>query len=103
MIDGLGKIHMSKVSRIGLVLNAAQPRIVGTAIDGLAIDMCLVARDSSRDGSAVDGYGLCDTVLALTIGRRENREDCMMMMMIVSDERILKMKQQQQLQQSQQK
>lgn len=65
MIDWLGEFQVSKVSWIGLVVQISQAWIVGTAIDGLAVDLSFVASDSSRNLASIDCNGLCNRVLSL--------------------------------------
>ena len=66
VIDGLGEFDVTKISRIRLVGNASQPRIIGAAIDGLSVKVRFVASDSGWYFAAIDGNGLRDAVLALS-------------------------------------
>jgi hypothetical protein len=46
-------------------MEISQAWIIGTAIDGLAVDLGFVTGDAGGDFAAIDGNGLCDTVLSL--------------------------------------
>jgi hypothetical protein len=65
MVDGSRQFQVSKVTRIGLVVEVPQAGIVGAAVYGLAVDLGFVAGHAGGDFAAIDGNGLGDTVLSL--------------------------------------
>ena len=56
---------MTKVSRITLVMNTTQARIVRTAIEWLAVYLCFVTCNTGRDLATINCDCLCNTVLTL--------------------------------------
>jgi hypothetical protein len=73
MIDGSRQFQVSKIARVRLVVQISQTRIIGTAINRLALDLGFISRDTSRDFTTIDGDGLSNRVLALYRKRREGR------------------------------
>lgn len=67
MIDWLCQFQVTKVARVRLVVETTEARVVCATVNGLAIDGSFVAGDSGWDLAAIDGNGLCDTVLALSM------------------------------------
>mmetsp|Transcript_24871 Transcript_24871/g.58302 ORF Transcript_24871/g.58302 Transcript_24871/m.58302 type:complete len:405 (-) Transcript_24871:178-1392(-) len=60
MIHRPGKVDMTKVSRIGLVVQVSHTRIVGATVHRLAIDLSFVPSNARRDLTAIDREGLSD-------------------------------------------
>ena len=60
-----GQFQVSKVSRIGLVMEIPQPGVVSAPMDWLTIHLSLVPGNSGGDLTSIDSNGLCHRVLAL--------------------------------------
>ena len=65
VVHRAGQIDVAEVAGVGLVVQVPHTRVVGPAIDRLAIDLRLVPRDTGGDLAAVNGEGLRHRVLAL--------------------------------------
>mmetsp|Transcript_25875 Transcript_25875/g.74824 ORF Transcript_25875/g.74824 Transcript_25875/m.74824 type:complete len:428 (-) Transcript_25875:47-1330(-) len=63
MIHRPGEVDMTKVSRIGLVVQVSHTRIVGTTVHRLAIDLRFVPSNTRRDLTAIDRQSLSNRVL----------------------------------------
>ena len=65
VVHRAGQIDVAEVAGVGLVVQVPHTRVVGPAVDRLAIDLRLVPRDTGGDLAAVNGEGLRHRVLAL--------------------------------------
>ena len=65
MIDRFAEHDMTKIAWIRLVVQIAQPGIVGTAVNGLTVERCFVACDTGGYLTSIDGNGLGDGILFL--------------------------------------
>ena len=65
MVHGSCQFQVSKVARVGLVVEISQAGVIGAAVDGLAVDLGFIPCHAGGDFTAIDGNGLGDTVLSL--------------------------------------
>ena len=78
VVHGTSQLQMTKIPRIGLVVQAAQARVVDSSIDGLTLDLCLVTGHPGWNLTAIDRNGLGHRVLAQqetnTTGEPQNKQ-----------------------------
>ena len=65
MIHRPGKVDMTKMAGITLVVQVSHTRIVGTTIHRLAIDLRFISSNTRRDLTAIDRQSLSNRVLTL--------------------------------------
>jgi hypothetical protein len=65
MVNRPCQFQVSKIARVGFIVQIAQTGIIGASIDRLTVDLGFVPRNTGGDFASIDGNGLGDGKLAL--------------------------------------